>query len=73
MGRKSSRKPYVPTWRITAIYPIGFYRKRVRLVHSVTGEVREVVYGDSVTDAVIRRRAPFVVGKSDLIQEKQDL
>jgi len=62
--RKKQRnldKPYVPEWRVTAIEPVGFHRKRVRLMNSVTGRVSELIYGDSVTDAVIRRRAPFAL------------
>lgn len=50
---------------VSAIIPIEYHRKRVVICDTKSDLVGELTYGDSVTDEVIRWRAPLVYGKSD--------
>jgi hypothetical protein len=48
---------------VSAIIPIEYHRKRVVICDTKSDHVGEMIYGDSVTDEVIRWRAPLVYDK----------
>lgn len=48
---------------VTAIEPAEYHRRRVTLKNTETGAEYTVYYGDSVTEATIRRWAPGVAPK----------
>lgn len=60
-------KPYTPDWRVVTIEPAEYNRRLVRLVNTRTGKAREIIYGDSVSDAVIKRRAPLVIADKQVV------
>ncbi|GGG08646.1 hypothetical protein [Paenibacillus aceti] len=48
---------------VTAIEPAEYYRRRVTLRNTKTGAEYTLYYGDSVSEATIRMRAPFLAAK----------
>ncbi|MFD2332258.1 hypothetical protein ACFSR7_23635 [Cohnella sp. GCM10020058] len=60
MARTKQRKAYEPEVMVIAIEPAPYHRKRVRMVNVKTGERHEVYFGDSISEASIYWRAPFV-------------
>lgn len=48
---------------VTQIEPIDYYRRRVTLRDEKTGAEYEMIYGDSVSEKIIRRYAPLLVSK----------
>lgn len=49
--------------KVTAIEPIEYHRRRVTLRDEKTGTEYELIYGDSVSEKVIRTHAPLLVSK----------
>ncbi|OKP81849.1 hypothetical protein A3844_25015 [Paenibacillus helianthi] len=45
--------------RVLSITPIEYHQRIVRIVNEDTGERREIIYGESVSDRWILRRAPL--------------
>lgn len=50
---------------VTAIEPVEYYRRRVTLRNTKTGREYTVIYGESVSEATIRRWAPSIAAKYD--------
>lgn len=48
---------------VTAIEPTEYHRRRVTLKNTETGAEYTVIYGESVTEATIRRWAPSIAAK----------
>lgn len=51
---------------VTKIEPIAYHRRRVTLRNEQTGAEYEMVYGDSVSEQVIRFYAPLLASKQHL-------
>lgn len=56
--------------RVVSITPLEFYQRVVRMVNEDTGQQREIVYGESVSDRWIRRRAPMAWKRATTIQTR---
>ncbi|WP_342438144.1 hypothetical protein NSS79_02455 [Paenibacillus sp. FSL L8-0436] len=56
--------------RVLSITPIEYYQRIVRMLNEDTGQQREMTYGDSVSDRLIRRRAPLLWQKATPIKTK---
>lgn len=48
---------------VTAIEPVEYYRRRVTLRNTKTHQEYTIYYGDSVSEATIRMRAPYIAAK----------
>jgi len=48
---------------VTAIEPAEYYRRKVTLRNTQTGREYTVIYGESVSEATIRRWAPSIAAK----------
>lgn len=56
---------------VVSINPITYHRRAVRLLDEETGKQRELVYGDSVSEQVIRRRAPMLWRQATPIKNEE--
>lgn len=56
---------------VVSIIPAAYHRRTVRLLDATTGKQRELIYGDSVTDAVIKWRAPALWRKAKPIKDEE--
>lgn len=56
--------------RVLSITPIEYHQRIVRMVNEDTGQEREILYGDSVSDRWIRRRAPMLFRQAAPIKPK---
>ncbi len=54
---------------MTEIQPISQYQRKVTLTDDVTGATKTVIYGDSVSERIVRIMAPGIAGKSERKQK----
>ncbi|OZQ66549.1 hypothetical protein [Paenibacillus odorifer] len=58
--------------RVLSITPIDYHRRIVRLLDEETGKQREILYGSSYPDRVIRRWAPTLWRKAKPIKHREE-
>lgn len=56
--------------RVLSIMPIEYYQRIVCLCDEKTGERPEILYGESVSERWIRRRAPMAWKRATPIQTR---
>lgn len=52
--------------KVIAISPIEYHRQLVTLRNEKTGQEYEMIFGDSISERIIRRNAPFLVRRQHL-------
>jgi hypothetical protein len=58
--------------RVISITPTRYHRKIVRLLDEETGKQREILYGSSYPDRVIRRWAPTLWRQAKPIKHREE-
>ncbi|CAM3583773.1 hypothetical protein PAGL106935_14425 [Paenibacillus glucanolyticus] len=52
--------------KVIAIEPIEYHRRRVTLRSEKTGHEYVMVFGESISERIIRRNAPFLVRRQHI-------